>query len=112
MARMTTLDEHPLLGARAKALEPDEILAQQVVAESLLQVNDLTVALQADCDRLDAAVVLQINFQVETGIEGYMLTEARRGARHVIYRGKNRMAHVHRQAIEIVRGLKNRLGAW
>lgn len=110
MPRMETLDSHPLISQRCSMLEEDELAAHKLVAESLLKVQTLAVSTDADCAELDAAVVLQINYQVEAGVEGYMMQEARRGARHIVYRGRNRMHHVHRQSLEMVRGLRIKLG--
>lgn len=107
-----TVDNHVLLTDRANMLDPDEIQAHAQVAMSLLQVIGFSPSAQSDRDLLDTAIVLQINFQVEAGVEGYLMQEARRGGRNIVYRGKNRLQHVHRQALEMVREMKTRLGAW
>lgn len=111
MARRTVIDEHPLLSQRAETLGEEELAAHKLVAESLLGLTDFTVSVQSDCDIIDAAVVMQVNYQVEAGVEGALMQEARRGGRHIIYRGRNRMAHTHGQALKMVHSVKLRLGA-
>jgi hypothetical protein len=105
------LSTHPLLSPRAKLIDPDELTAHVLLAETLLGVDQLALkADDADQDKVDGAIVLQVNYQVESGVEGFLMQEARRGARHNIYRGRNRLQYVHRLALEAIRQLKRTRG--
>jgi len=105
-----SLENHALLSPQAKLLRSEELTAHRQVAESLLLTSDLqapgALAAPGAADQYETALVLQVNFQVAAGVEGYLMQQARRGARHLIYRGTNRLSHVNRQSLEMIRALK------
>lgn len=111
-----SIETSALLSERARSVDPDTIAAHRVVAESLLAVAALLplVTAQADKDKYEAAMALQISYQIEQGIEGALLADARRGSRSFTYRvrGELRNKATHRNALIIITELKTRLGVY
>lgn len=99
---------HKLLSDAAKDLEPDELETHARVAETLLGLLKFS-PFAVDTDsylRAADAVALQISFQVESGIEAFILTHETRGARTRDYRGRGRMPPIHPTARKIISAIK------
>lgn len=70
----SSLDQtHPLASEYVKRLTPDAFAAQQVMAESLLGLS-LPKLTDADVvERLEIALIQQVDFQVQQGMDGLIL---------------------------------------
>lgn len=101
---------HPLLSDQAAALGPSELEAHARVAETSLGLLNFTAFVDGTdkYDRATDAVALQINYQVEAGIEAFIMSGESRGARRRSYRGgsRKRMAPLHPMARKIVNAIK------
>lgn len=60
---------HPLLSGKANQLSPQELQGQVLLAESLLGVPATAHTDQRLRERAELAVVLQVNFQLESGTD-------------------------------------------
>lgn len=102
--------DHPLLSEEAAQLGSLELGAQARMAETLLGLLTFPAfdqATQQDkYDRATDAVALQVNYQVEAGVEAFLTTSSRRGARGRSYRGRGRMPPVHSAARKIITAIK------
>lgn len=75
---------HPLLSADAQALEPAQLAEQNLLAEDLLGFTDAALLTDADTiARATRLIVLQVNYQVETGVDASIYASQRRGQREV-----------------------------
>lgn len=100
--------DHPLLSDGAKDLDSAELATHARVAETLLGLLKFTAFAEGTdfYDRATDAVALQVSFQVEAGIEAFILTHETRGARKKDFRGRGRMPPIHPTARKIVSGIK------
>lgn len=102
--------DHPLLSEESAQLGSLELGAQARMAETLLGLLTFPAFSQStDQDKYDRAtdaVALQVNYQVAAGIEAFLTTADRRGARAKVYRGRGRMPPVHAAARKIVNAIK------
>jgi len=95
---------HGLLSERARALAPEELVAQAKLAETILGLEDLDVtADSAKVARAQMAVALQVNLQLASPAEAMALTSQSRGGRSESYR--DGIPLVHPTAASIVRQL-------
>lgn len=62
-------DAHPLFSGKVKMLEPEEVDAHQLLAESLLRLRTPVLTEALEVSRIAMAIVLQVNFQVAQGID-------------------------------------------
>ncbi len=72
---LVTVTAHPLLTGKVNALGTDPFAAQQKLAEALLGLTQSFVD-RCDADQLDRvtmAVALQMNFQVEQGLDPFVV---------------------------------------
>jgi hypothetical protein len=76
---------HALLSLDAKAKGPDEIQAQQRVAERVLGLRDTDYLGSAKADAEDA-LAMQVSLQVATDPETYLAQSETRGSRSITYR--------------------------
>lgn len=102
--------DHPLLSEESAQLGSSELGAHARMAETLLGLLLFTAfdptTDQDKYDRATDAVALQINYQVAAGVEAFLSTHDRRGARAKVYRGRGRMPPVHSAARKIVNAIK------
>lgn len=107
---------HPLLSDQAAALSGPELDAHARVAESLLGLDTFTpfdpIQKTDFYNRATDAVALQVSYQVESGIEAFVMSGESRGARRRSYRGGShrRMQPLHPTSRKIVSSLKLRAG--
>lgn len=96
------VSEHGLLSADAIALSTEEFGAQNDLAEMSLGLlgTDLT---DTDEDVAMMAVALQLNFQVEAGVEAYVLLSDSQGARSRSFRDPS--VTLHPTALKLVTDL-------
>ncbi len=110
------IDNHPLLSEDARKLNSTELDAHARVAETLLKFTTFT-PFSADTaldsyNRASDAVALQVSFQVESGVEAFVLASWARGARTKNYRkGQRNMPVVHPIARKIATALRTSVGA-
>lgn len=101
---------HPLLSEEAQDLGPATLDAQARVAETLLGLLDFTAfdpVTQADqYARASDAVALQVSYQVEAGMDAFILANQAKGGRSQTYRGGRRMPIIHSLAKKIVSKIK------
>lgn len=102
--------DHPLLSEEASQLGSLELNAQARMAETLLGLLlfpafDPTTNTDK-YERATDAVALQVNYQIAAGIEAFLSTNDRRGARSKTFRGRGRMPPVHSAARKIVNAIK------
>lgn len=64
---------HPNLSGKARGLSPQELQGQVLLAESLLGVSAPAYTDTSLRERAELAVVLQVNFQVESGLDPLIL---------------------------------------
>jgi hypothetical protein len=72
------VEEHPILSAKAKALQLDDteaFFAQAEVAESVLGIP-ATIPSGVDSSKLVLAVAMQVNFQIEQGLDPLILSSS------------------------------------
>ncbi len=98
---------HAKLSQAAHALAPDLLAAEAIVAETVLGLVG-TAYTEEKYDRAAVAVALQISYQVDADIEGFILQSASRGGRSVSYRtaGKKGLPIAHPLAKKIADSLK------
>lgn len=87
MAPRYDVTDHPLLSEDAAALTTEQLAEQNLLAEDLLGFTD--AALLTDPDTVARAtrlIVLQVNYQVETGIDASIYASQRRGQREIGYK--------------------------
>ncbi len=114
MAVRYDITGHPLLSEAAAVLGANELEAHTQVAERMLGVLDLQEFPSTDrrYDDLRGALALQVSYQVEAGIEAFILAEHVRGARRETYRGASRkMSPVHPQARRLVAAVNRTLSS-
>lgn len=83
------IDDHPFLTGKSKALESEVLHSQQLLAENLLGLSAYDVFTdQADIDNATLAIAMQINFQVEQGLDPFVQKSASSGnsKQSVVYR--------------------------
>lgn len=106
MPNLYDITNHPLLSDDAQDLGPTSLDAQGRVAETLLGLQDFTpfdATTQADLyARATDAVALQVSYQVEAGMDAFILTQLTKGGRSVAFRGGRRMPIIHGLAKKIV----------
>lgn len=112
MANRYDITDHPLLSDDARDLGPNSLDAQARVAETLLGLLTFTafsVVTQADLySRAQDAVALQVNYQVEAGLDAFILMSLAKGGRSMSFRGGRRMPTIHGIAKKIVSQIKPR----
>jgi hypothetical protein len=99
---------HPLLSDDAKALGSESLEAHGRVAEQVLGLYNFT-AFESGTDEYKSAqdaVALQVNYQVEAGIDAFVAASVSRGARSKTFRGGKRMPMIHGMARRIVSRIK------
>lgn len=95
------IDDHPFLTGKSKALEADVLHSYQLLAENLLGLSAYDVfTAQADIDSAELAIAMQINFEVEQGLDPFVQKSASSGnsKQSVVYRD----GYVDPRAAEIV----------
>lgn len=109
--------EHPLLSSAALALEKEALDAQADTAELLLGRGGSMLADtaythgSADYDRAVLAVVHQVNFQVEAGVDAEVYTSDGRGARSASYRAL-RISPKAQLIVDALLGVEALTAAW
>lgn len=89
-------------------LGPTELAAHQQVASDLLGFTAVTEFTDEKKARAENAMSLQVVYQVEAGINAFLLASERRGARWQTYRGGNRkMPPIHPLAKKLATALLN-----
>lgn len=111
MAVRYSVTNHPLLSERASRLAAPELEAHNRVAEILIGLWKFAAFTEVgDPDKFAQAtdaVAMQVNYQVESGIEAFILSNLVRGKREFVYRnGRHRMNPVHSMAKKIVNAIK------
>lgn len=101
MAVRYDVSTHGLLSPDALALEEPEFTAQNELAETILGLNGTDFE-DEDEETALLAVALQLNYQVEAGVEAFVLVSTSRGARSKTFRD---VVGVHPQAATIVANL-------
>lgn len=91
---------HPLLSPAANALATGALTEHALLAESLLGLAGSTYT-GREAEDATRAVALQVNLQVESDVEPFILSAVTRGARSATYRGVS----VHPTASALVRAL-------
>lgn len=99
MARFTPT-AHALLSTKARTLDEPALTAHTDMAEARLGLVGATVS-GGDVDRVTTAVALQVNLQVEKGVNAHVYSSLSRGKRTFDYR-KLADLDVHRDAVAIV----------
>ena len=103
------ITDHAMLTDAAKALSPEDLLAHNIAAEFVLRFADFTpfTAGSDNFARAQVAVAMQVSFQVECGIEAFVLSSFRRGSRAGDFRrGARNMTVVHPTARKIASKLR------
>lgn len=101
---------HPLLTGEATDLGPTQLDAHARVAETLLKL--LTFATfdkvsQPDLyNRACDAVALQVTYQVESGVDAFIMSKLTRGGRSMNFRGGRRMPPIHAISKKIISAIK------
>ena len=109
---MYEITNHPLLSEEALKLGATALDANARVAEMLLKLTTFA-AFDANTsadnyNRATDAVALQVSFQVESGIDAFVLASWQRGGRGKNYRrGSRNMPVVHPMARKIATALRN-----
>lgn len=83
---------HPMLTGKAALLDSTELAAHAEVAEILLKFHTFT-AFEAGTDdykRAASAIAMQVSFQVESGVEAFVMASLHRGGRNFSFRKGNR----------------------
>ena len=102
MARFIPTD-HVLLSSTARMLGAGAIEAHADIAEARLSLADATVS-GGEVDRITTAVALQVNMQVEKGVDAHVYRDTSRGQRSKSYRRLGEL-EVNRDALAIVRSI-------
>lgn len=112
MANLYDITQHPLLSDEAQKLGIESLMSHARVAETLLGMLSFTpfdVVSQADLySRASDAVALQVSYQVEAGVDAFILSQLIKGGRQTMFRGKGRMPIIHGIAKKIVSSIKPR----
>lgn len=110
MAMLYDITAHPLLSDETNHLSETALSAQARVAETLLGLLKFTPfspVSQPDLySRASDAVALQVNYQVESGIDAFILSSMSRGGRANTFRGGRRMPPIHGLAKKIVSSIR------
>jgi hypothetical protein len=80
--------DHALLSPEAKALmqnDADQFNEQAALAQSLLDLDGTSFS-GADAATATRAVAMQVNYQLEMGLEGFTTNAVSRGSRSVVYK--------------------------
>jgi hypothetical protein len=80
--------DHALLSEAAKALQlndVDQFNEQAALAQTLLELDDSSFS-GADAATATRAVAMQVNYQIEMGLEGFTTNAVSRGSRSVVYK--------------------------
>jgi hypothetical protein len=80
--------DHALLSAEARGLQQadvEQFNEQAAVAQSMLGLNDSTFS-GTDAAKATRAVAMQLNYQLEMGIEGFSANAVSRGGRSTVYK--------------------------
>ena len=80
------ITEHPLLSPAAAALAAPTLEAQGDLAERLLGIAGASGLNEVQTTTATLAVVMQVNYQVEAGVDAAVYTSDGRGARSKAYR--------------------------
>lgn len=82
--------DHPLLSEKVKALDAPKIDSYQVLSESLLELKPPVYTVDYDVERVQLAIVRQMNFLVEQGIDPYVVVSAQSSHtdQSVVYRDR------------------------
>ena len=101
---------HPMLSDAALQLGETELEAHAIAAEFVLKLTDFAAPSDTTSDnyhRGQAAVAMQVSYQVECGIEAFILTSFSRGTRSTIFRrGGHNMSPTHPLARRIASKLR------
>jgi hypothetical protein len=92
---------HPLLSVQATQLAPEVLVEQNELAETLLELTGTNLTGTAK-ETATRAVALQIAFQLEMGVEGYVFASESQGDRSGTYRGTGQAPSVHPMAATLV----------
>lgn len=110
MANLYDITNHPLLSDDAQALGATSLDAQGRVAETLLGLLDFTAfdqVTQADLyARATDAVALQVSYQVDSGVDAFILSQMTKGGRSITFRGGRRMPIIHGLAKKLISKIK------
>lgn len=112
MANRYDISNHPLLSSDAQQLGADSLDAQARIAETLLGLLTFTAfdrLTQLDLyERATDAVALQVSYQVDAGLDAFILSELVKGGRQATFRGGRRMPIIHGMAKKIVSQIRPR----
>lgn len=113
MANRYPIDNaHAMLSTAAKALGPTELATHSRIAETILGLLSFTAFDQTsspdEFSRAQDAVALQVSYQVESGIDAFLLQNLGRGGRNLTFRGGRRMPTSHPLARKIVQAIRPR----
>ncbi len=75
MPALYTVSDHGLLNGKVRAWGSEIFEANQLLAETLLGLGDAIYTFSPDVERIELAVVLQMNFQAEQGVDPFVLEE-------------------------------------
>ena len=103
------IDDHPFLTPKSQALESEILHSHQLLAETLLGLSAYDVfSDQADIDQVELAIAMQINFQVEQGLDPYVSKSVSSGQskQSTVYRD----GYLDPRAVAIVDGVVTALG--
>lgn len=92
---------HPLLSEAAKEKGPEELSAQQRVAERVLGFSGTEYTGTAKLEAEDA-LAMQVSLQVAQDPEAYLASSVTRGSRSITYRNE---VPIHPLALEIAEAL-------
>lgn len=110
MANLYDVTDHPLLSDDARLLDVDPLTAQARVAETLLGLLDFPpfdkVTSLDLYSRAQDAVALQVSYQVDAGLDAFILSQMTKGGRSLSFRGGRRMPIIHSLAKKIVSKIK------
>lgn len=108
------VEGHPLLSEGAAELGPTQLEAHANLAEILLGFDTFTAFTDTDpkYDKAAIAVALQVSYQVESGIDAFILIQQTRGSRSTTFRGAGRrgqrMVKVHPMAKQVFNAIRPR----
>jgi hypothetical protein len=80
--------DHALLSPEAKALQQNDVSQfneQATIAQSLLDLDGTSYS-GNDAATATRAVAMQVNYQIEMGMEGFTTNAVSRGSRSVVYK--------------------------
>lgn len=108
------VEGHPLLSEGAAELEPTALEAHASLAETLLGFGSFTAFASDDpkYSKAQIAVALQVSYQVEAGINAFIMLQSVRGSRAETWRGGGRRGQrfpkVHPMARQVFNEIKPR----